>query len=602
MKIKSIINKHIGVALAFVLPFCLSTACTDDPNEGELFVKPATSKADMSIADVLSKDTAQYSLWVDMMKYANYYNALKDAKSTATVFCPNNKAMAAFLRSRGVASVRELDQTFAREVVSVHIIKDARYQLSEVDTAAVKGETLGQQTLFGTYLTMSYGHTITDVDDAERTGEVLVQDSIFINNEAELAQYSVDTCSNGYLYSLNNVITPLTENVRQKLELYGDYSIFTSAIATDRQADSICTLVRDTTIASDGSRVVTKHSITCLAVPDEVYKRQGITDVGSLKNWLVTHSDGEETDPDSALSHYLLYHLMPIAYNKNNIFSFQTEGETRIYDTFYSGQAFIADNESGDCVINKEIHVLRSDLAAANGVIHKIDNVMPVYHPEPVNVMWDFLNSSDVITAVNAWGAARGDGDVFSNALASSEKKFDLSNEYRSGNYGKMTSFTYEMGETSTNLNSYNAVGFVKEKYLSATRRDETPHGAYMNNYLVLNLGYPGSITFTTPTIVAGHYRVVLHYIKNSQSQQNLFTSGTMTRFTLDEKRTFSYLYKGLSRTPLYESVSTTLWGDVEFETSTTHKLNITLMDIQAKTLKGYHLRLDYVEFIPLGK
>ena len=578
-----------------------TVSCTDDPNEGELFVRTTNDKADLSVADVLSAQPSTYSLWVEMLKYSNYYNALKDAKSTSTAFCPNNDAVRKFLSERGVNSVEELSQSYVKDVVQVHLIYNNLYKLSEIDTAAVNGETLRRQTLFGTYLKMSYGYTITDVDDAELTGEVHCADSIFINNQAGLAKYAVDTCSNGFIYELNNVIHPLSENITEKLELYGNYQIYCQAIRANRQVDSLYSLVRDTTVASDGSKVVSRHSFTCFAVPDKVYHAAGISSVDDLKTWLVNNSNGEETDGDAALYHYMMYHLTPIQYETKSLFNFQTDGETLIYDTYYSGQAFITNMDNGRKVINKDIHILRSDIEAANGRINKVDGIMPVYHPEPVNVKWDFLNSADIIAAVNAWGAARGDGDVFDNDLASSEKKFDLSDDHRSGDYGTMSSFTYNFTESSTNLNSYNKVGFVKEKYISSSRKSETPHGSYMNNYMVLNLGYAGWIKFTTPTIVAGRYKVVLHYIKNTQTQRNLYASGTMTRFNLDELQSFNYLYKGQSTSVLYGQVETTLWNEVTFDTSSTHEFTITLMDIQAKTLKGYHLRLDYVEFIPLN-
>ncbi len=594
--------KKIFIMLSIVL--CayggLTVSCTDDPNEGELFVRLTNNKADMSVADVLSRQGDEYSLWVEMLKYADYYNALKDAKSTVTAFCPNNDAVRRFLADRGVESVSELSKDYARSVVQEHLIANTLYQLSEIDTAAVYGESLRQQNLFGSYLSFGYGYTITDVDDAERTSTVYCPDSIFINNQAGLAAYAVDTCSNGFIYEMRDVIRPLAEDITERLELEGGYSLFCDAIRADKQADSICSLVRDTTIAKDGSTVVTHHHITCFAVPDEVFQQQGITSVDGLKSWLVSNSNGEETNGDVALNHYLLYHLLPIQHETNALFNFQSDDQTGIFDTFYSGQAFITNLADGQRVINKDIHIMRSDIQAVNGLIDKIDNVMPVYHPDPVTVRWDFLNSADIISAVNAWGAARGDGDVFYNALASSERKFDLSDDHRSGNYGTMTSFTYNATETSTNLNSYNAVGYVKERYMSSSRKTETPHGSYMNNYLVLNLGYAGWICFTTPTIVAGRYRVVLHYIKNTQTQLNLFASGTLTRFNLDDHQCFNYLYRGESRNTLYGAPQLTLWNEVDFDKSATHQFTITMMDIQAKTMRGYHLRLDYVEFIPI--
>ena len=93
-----------------------------DPNEGSLFMTPTTEEAEMSATDILERDAAQYSLWTELLKHANYYNALKDGSATATVFCPTNEAMMRFLRQQGVATVRELTVDYAKSVARVHIL------------------------------------------------------------------------------------------------------------------------------------------------------------------------------------------------------------------------------------------------------------------------------------------------------------------------------------------------------------------------------------------------------------------------------------------------------------------------------------------------
>ena len=91
----------IFAALTFV-------AC-DDPNEGSLFVQPTTVESEMTMTTLMEKSPETYSLWIELLKHANFYNAMKDANANATAFCPNNNAMQKFLRSRGVSSVQELD-------------------------------------------------------------------------------------------------------------------------------------------------------------------------------------------------------------------------------------------------------------------------------------------------------------------------------------------------------------------------------------------------------------------------------------------------------------------------------------------------------------
>ena len=597
------------ILLSITAMAALLAGCSD-PNEDSLFVQPTNIEEEMSMTTILENSPETYSLWIDLLKYTNYYNALKDANATATVFAPNNEAITKFLADRGVATVEELDYDYARKVVQSHIIdwqggSSLVYDSTLIEYAR-KGQYIETQNLFHQYLTLTYGYKETDVDDDERTDNIYSPDSIFINNQAKIGRFTEAKGSNGNIFMMDDVIIPNAENIVEKLEVLdgenNTFKIFADAIKADPEIYKMATTERDTTTGVGGVQVITAYYYTCFAVPDHIMNSAGVTDVASLKQWLMDNSNGEEVDPDTALNHYLKYHFMPTQYTMDEVFNFNDPTETLIYDTQYTGQAFIANLVNNKRTINTNIPVVRSDIEASNGLITKVGGIMPVYHPEPVNVKWDFLNSADIITMVNNWGAANAYGNIFTSALTNQERQFDLSDEYYDGEYGTPTSFTYELTETSASTRNYRRIGFMKEAYTNAAQTTTPKHGAYMNNYLVLNLGFAGWIEFTTPTIIAGKYKVVLHYIKDPLLA-SLFTSGTLVQCNLDNDnyQTLSYLYRGEPVMPLYSSIEETLWNEVEFDGSATHKFRITMRDIQAKNLGSYHLRLDYVEFIPIN-
>ena len=138
-------------------------------------------------------------------------------------------------------------------------------------------------------------------------------------------------------------------------------------------------------------------------------------------------------------------------------------------------------------------------------------------------------------------------------------------------------------------------MGYKKD----ALSGDASQYGAYMDNFMVLNLGFAGWIQFTTPTIIAGRYKVVLHFCKDI-NHNNFINSGTLVRFDLDDRSTMSYMYKGMKRLPRYQIGETTVYGSVEFEGSGSHTFKVTLMDVEAKNNSNYHLSLDYLEFVPI--
>ena len=465
---------------------------------------------------------------------------------------------------------------------------------STITQNATGGTSLQSQTLFKSYLSLSYGHTITDVDDADRSDMVYDSEVIYVNNEARLTKSSV-VCNNGTFYTLSDVIRPLTENILEKLELEGTYSIFSSAIRADKDAYAIATATADTTYSNTGAMVITTNRFTCFAVPDDIYKASGINNVDDLKQWLATNS--EYSDPDEALTKYLQYHFLTREYTTGELFNITEEGDMLIYDTKLDGQAVTANLSGAQKYVNKTVKILRSDIEAANGKINKVSDIMPIYHPDPVTVRWDFLNTPDIIAAVNTYGAANGYGNLFTSPMTSSEIKVDLSEDNRDGNNGVITSFTYEANESKASYGNYRKVGFYKES--ADAKTGEAKHGAYMNNYLCLNLGYAGWIQFNTPVIIAGKYKVVLHYLKDI-TLSTLYTSGTMTRFDLDDSKSIQNLYRGTERTPLYGSLESTLFNNVTFEGSTTHTFKVTIMDINAKDKNFYRQMLDYIEFIPI--
>ena len=149
------------ILLSITAMAALLAGCSD-PNEDSLFVQPTNIEEEMSMTTILENSPETYSLWIDLLKYTNYYNALKDANATATVFAPNNEAITKFLADRGVATVEELDYDYARKVVQSHIIdwqggSSLVYDSTLIEYAR-KGQYIETQNLFHQYLTLTYGY------------------------------------------------------------------------------------------------------------------------------------------------------------------------------------------------------------------------------------------------------------------------------------------------------------------------------------------------------------------------------------------------------------------------------------------------------------
>lgn len=590
--------------LLFVPILLLAFSACTDPFIDKTYIEPTNEDLELTNASYLKKNADQFSLWIKLLKHADLYNALNDASSISTVFAPDNDAMQEFLTWKGVETVEELDRSYAKSVAKVHILANNLIESGFI--AYVESGIIPIPTIFGTYLSTSYGFTNTDVDDVDLPNST-TQDtlSIYLNNQAKLKTLA-RTTSNGQVYALSGVIRPLVESIPEVLTTAKEYTIFLDAMVKTGLKDTF-SVVADTVYNLNGSYSVNDIRFTCFAVPDGVYSTAGISSVNDLASTL--GADANYTSTDNKLNQYIRYHFLRKDNVRSRLFTFQEVGQVVLFDTDLISQVIAVKNDNiGNC-INQNVRIIRSDIKASNGIIHKVDNVMPVYEPDPVTVRWDFTNYSDIQSFVNTYGAAKNLGDLYSSALANKDYQIDLSADLRDGNFGTVTSFLYKANPGKSSTAAWRKVGFYKCSYESSTLKTVNKYNAYMDNLFILNLGYAGWVELKTPTIVKGKYKVKFYYA-GTAGVKGYYTGGSLTKFNLDDYQKSIYIWKGLPAKftePLKQLnvnasglAGDVIWDMVEFSTSKSHTFKATMMDINAKTSGSYRQMWDYLEFIPI--
>lgn len=630
--------KVLLVAAPMVALYGSLSSCSDSL-EGTSFVTPSDSLATLTVIDVMKNESLtkeSYTMWLDMLQKANYYNALNNADANtvkATVFAPTDEAVQKFLARRGLSSIDEIDPELLKCLVQQHIIDCKTSSVlndDELKDYAQRNVTYPNVTLFNTPVSFSYGKTKVDCDDAQRDYTPSDVDNIYINNKASVANPVGYVCKNGVIYAMSEVIEPVAETIVETLENSGRYNIFVQAI---REA---------------GYEAVANNKqvkLTCFAVPDAVYAQNGINDLNALKAYIAANTSGEGLV--KTLEEYVQYHFISRVCKTSELFKYlNPEEDTNIFDVALKGKALITNNISGTNYINKNVNVIRSDWEARNGIIHKVGNIMPAYVPAPVLIKWDFLNQPDVIALVDDWGAKNSDPGLYSRAISNSQKIVNLfyynenTEQYSQvTDNGTITSFKYKIGtkDNKSNGGSWRAVGFYKDTYRAVNTPDISlfankqsdgtfTDGAYLGNYLCLSIGLGGEITFTTPTIIAGKYDVILHLLYTGATMESLFkATGSSTSFKLitgydsqkdynvggkpamapDTISTSKALYKGIktiARGPNAnpnQSVTQEIFADLELKETKTHTFTIKINDQQAKDKSNYRLLLDYLEFKP---
>lgn len=579
----------------YYLLLCLSLltvfAC-DDEFEGKTYMEGITSDEPvLNNGEWLTAHADRFSLWVELLKRADQYNAIADGSSAFTLFVPDNTAVQRFLDLRGVGSVSELDPDYARDVVQLHMI-----EMKISKAVFLVGGRLSRTSTFGTYLTVSFAE---DAENATGSG-------IWVNDAAEVIDVAEPT-TNGVIYTLNNVLIPVTETVYDQISLNTDYSIFKEALDLTGWGQRL-DRTTDTVTSETGLKETVKLKFTCFVVPNEAFTTEGISSAQDLAQKL--GAGGNYTDTTNALYQYVGYHVINKSYYEEALYPFpaETTDTAILWTPQATNQMFTTNLAVGEKYINyaadTRVQITQADIEARNGVLHEVSGYMPVYIPEPLRVLWDLCDYPDVESVVNARGESNNLGNCYGVFQPQGDVQIPL---YTSA---AITSYDFNYYNSSSRSN-WDVVGY----YLNSLKMDSIHGGGYLyqkthtypNNYdlLCLNLGYMGWISMQTPTILKGKYKVAIHYFYIWDYMADLTEGGSLATLTFDNDEKLSYqasFYKGiLANSGLSNGLySITMFDELEFTETTTHQFKVVLQDPRASSHKTYALLLDYVEFIPI--
>lgn len=545
------INKYTAF-LVFIMAFM---SC-DDPYEGTNY----QIYNDKPISAYLSSNE-NFSEWVTILKYADLYNALNYANVKFTEFAPGNQAVKGFYAKKGVSSIEGLGKEYARSLVKYHTVLDtiSKEEFINLD-----------------YTTNLLGDRLTIRIDSSQAGKAI------LNEEARVVEMALST-SNGVVYVLDDVMTPLVETVYDRVKQNNNYSILTKAIEETGWSDKLKILAD--TVVTDGISQITKRQYTLLAVSDATFAKDGITSYEGLKSKLGAGND--VTTAANSLYQYVAYHILPSGYTKKDLKTFSGSDTSSIWSTEAENQVMMVTYDSLSAekyyfnYLGKKACFVESnsDIRAKNGYVHEIDSYLPVWEPNQATVVWDLTEYPEVRSIVGP--------ELFQPAVpVSSETKFNLTDA---------ACYTAAVSDAGVGGTAYNYLSYVtcKSNLKNAVHYDR----------LVLNLGYMGSVTMKTPTIVRGKYKVTLNFIYLSDHAfMRTMTDGNggIMKISFDSKNMENvspYTTVSSSLTGVYSS---TLYDEIEFDTTSKHEFKIVVMDPAASTNSKFSLQLDCITFTPI--
>lgn len=556
--------KHIEkMLLLFLIAFC---SCSD-PYENSTYqvydVNPAST--------YLESRSDEFSEWIAILKYADLFNAVNQATEAFTVFVPDNEAVKTFYTRKGVTSVNELGRDYARNLAMYHIVGDS----ISLDQFIVGGK-LESKTLSEDYLSVSFGEGGFN--------------ALIVNQEA-LVKESAVKVSNGYIYVLDAVLSPLVETTFQRVAEYKEKcSILEEALKVTGWKDSL-NVIADTIILANNSKRIFKRNYTVFGVTDAVFAKENITDLNALSSFL--GAGNNYTNPENALNRYVAYHILEGTYYYEDLISFEAGTTKKLWPTKAANEMVQTSSESDGYYINFEDTGLgfvpdATDIVAKNGIIHFVDNYMPVWQPKPATVLFDVCDYPEVRSYIQTNGTA---GQTYQQAATG---------EYRTL-VKDLSCYTVSISTSGPGapLTTY---GYVD--YFTAKSSGSNWINAKNCDMLILNIGYMGSISMKTPAIIKGKYKVTLQF-GYATSQKFIWemsggSNGGQMKFSFDGEHVKDVLpYPTIPSSSLnvYKYVA---YEEIEFTTTSTHDFKVVVMDPAASTNSAFRLYLDYLLFEPI--
>jgi len=418
----------------------------------------------LNITSYLEANASQFSLF-DQILQRTGYNGFLDAYGAYTVFAPNNDAVNLYLKSRGKTSVNDINVDTLKDLVRFHVI------LGDTITSTyfVDGK-LRSPTFLGQFLTSS----VVNVDNIS---------SYSINKQAKVLQTNI-ILGNGVMHVIDHVLSPATQTLAQLIDANPKYQLFSAALKATGFYDTL-------NVAASVNPNKLRNNFTVFAQTDSLYKTMGITTLAQLQAKYSTTTNPLR-NPSDGFYLYMAYHIVPENAYLTDILSKPSHATLSPNQDVITDVLQVQNIQLDYDFINGvqypgvSVDRVNSNIPSTNGVLHRILGDLYIKLFPPTRVDWDLADQPE---------------------------------------FRKLTSVFRRAGQSSagvtsplTNVSWNNAAGTIQYVCQSTTS------GTYYwwNDCLTLSswrsspTSQINDMTFTTPTIIKGKYKVWFMYQRGS--------------------------------------------------------------------------------------
>jgi transforming growth factor-beta-induced protein len=308
---KPITNKLIRAALGLLIAIPIQSLQAADPAEAKTIGRIVRERADLSTFEQLLEKTEIGS------------TVTEDTKRRYTVFAPVNKAFEKLPKGAAETLLDPRNDDRLEEVLRFHVLSGMQPPVGLEQFSLLRTAT-------GQFVSINYKDG--KIGEAKFIAEVV-------------------PCSNGVLYLIDTVLTPTTDDLFQRLQKDGRFTIFTRAITASRQ----------------GKLFQNMHGLyTTFAPTDEAFKKLPPEYIESLFR----------PENNERLEDIIKHHITEGVFAAGKVPGFLSLGVSGVTPQSAFGQQLNFKVTDQGATIDASA-VIETDLPCANGIVHVIDTVIP---------------------------------------------------------------------------------------------------------------------------------------------------------------------------------------------------------------------------------
>ena len=427
----------------------LVLSCTEEK------YKEATDET-LNITEFLRANEAEYSLFLEILDVTDYASFM-NTYGTYTLFLPTNDAVNQYLSELGASNVADVPMEDLQELAKLHIIDEVfttvQFNDGKIATPSLQGQFL-----------------ITGA--VNRDG----QSNITVNKEARIISSNVEV-GNGVIHVIDKTLRVADKTLAETIDEDPELSLFAELIRETGWYDEL-----DEPLTYDQDSISSHVSV--LAQTDAVFQEAGFNTLEDLKA-RYSHLD-DPTNPLDSLNLFVAYRIIPDLDYLADLASSQvvlTKAPLEVISVKLASDSLILNEETFNGIFEPGVQINRdrSDITASNGVLHYVAENFFIKKRLPSPVYFDVADQPEFRQLSSVF---RKPG----NEVAL--RKEELSEMDWGGN----STMTYKAA----------AIG-------DGAQLDMAWHGDLLLP-LRHRTGNNNPITFTTPVIIKGRYKVWISY------------------------------------------------------------------------------------------